>query len=145
MLRACKQQPRRGQQEKPKQLRATAKFCATRGAYDTTSASTPKKRSDKRLRKLFKECTTLSDDEIKQELQEEDSTEYGSTKSDWPAENPSMLAATNHEAATSDEYSSTKWEDFTLEGYIRRLTKLMTEICQFIGTDRRNTDHKEPD
>jgi hypothetical protein len=82
MLRTCKQQPRKGQQEKPKQLRVTAEFCATRGAYDMTGASTPKKRSDERLRKLFKECTTLSDDEIEQELQEEDSTEYRSVKSD---------------------------------------------------------------
>jgi hypothetical protein len=43
---------------------------------------TLKKRSNERLRKLFKECITLDDDEIEQELQEEDSTEYGSTKSD---------------------------------------------------------------
>jgi hypothetical protein len=42
---------------------------------------TLKKRSNEQLRKLFKECITLNDDEIKQELQEEDSTEYGSAKS----------------------------------------------------------------
>jgi hypothetical protein len=47
-----------------------------------TSAMTPKKRSNKRLRKLFKECTTLNDNEIEQELREEDSTKYGSAKSD---------------------------------------------------------------
>ncbi|GIC84189.1 uncharacterized protein Aud_000003 [Aspergillus udagawae] len=143
--KACKQQPRRGQQEKPKQLRATAEFCATRGAYDITSTSTPQRRSNERLRKLFKECTTLSDNEIEQELQEEDSTEYRSTKSNWPAENPSMLAATNHESPTSNEYSSVKWEDCTPEGYIRRLTNLTNEICQIISTDGKNTNHKEPD
>jgi hypothetical protein len=82
MSKDCKQKPKEGQQYKNKQLRATAEFYATRGAYDTTSAITPKKRSNKRLRKLFKECTTLNDDEIKQELREEDSTKYGSTKSD---------------------------------------------------------------
>jgi hypothetical protein len=47
-----------------------------------TGAITPKKRSNERLRKLFKKCTTLNDDEIEQELREEDSTEYGSAKSD---------------------------------------------------------------
>jgi hypothetical protein len=57
-------------------------FCATRGAYNIISIITPKKRSNKWLRKLFKEYTTLSDDEIKQELQEEDSTKYRSINSD---------------------------------------------------------------
>jgi hypothetical protein len=41
---------------------------------------TLKKRSNKWLRKLFKECITLNDDKIKQELWEEDSTKYRSTK-----------------------------------------------------------------
>jgi hypothetical protein len=82
MSKDCKQKPKEGQQYKNKQLRATAEFCATRGAYDTTSAITPKKRSNEQLRKLFKKCTTLDDDEIEQELREEDSTEYGSAKSD---------------------------------------------------------------
>jgi hypothetical protein len=60
-----------------------AELCATRGAYDMTGAMTPKKRSNEWLRKLFKECTTLDDDEIEQELQEEeDSTEYESANSD---------------------------------------------------------------
>jgi hypothetical protein len=82
MSKDCKQKPKEGQQYKNKQLRATAEFCATRGAYDTTGAMTPKKRSNERLRKLFKECTTLDDDEIEQELREEDSIKYGSAKSD---------------------------------------------------------------
>jgi hypothetical protein len=43
---------------------------------------TLKKRSNEQLRKLFKECITLDDDKIKQELREEDSTEYRSAKSD---------------------------------------------------------------
>jgi hypothetical protein len=42
MLKDCKQEPRKGQQHKGKQLRVTAEFCATRGAYDTTGAMTPK-------------------------------------------------------------------------------------------------------
>jgi hypothetical protein len=46
----------------------TAEFCATRGAYNMTGTITPKKRSNEQLRKLFKECITLSDDEIEQEL-----------------------------------------------------------------------------
>jgi hypothetical protein len=45
-----------------------AEFCATRGAYNITSAMTLKKRSNKWLKKLFKECITLSNDEIEQEL-----------------------------------------------------------------------------
>jgi hypothetical protein len=61
----CKQKPKEGQQYKNKQLRVIAEFCATRGAYDMTGAITPKKRSNERLRKLFKKCTTLNDDEIK--------------------------------------------------------------------------------
>jgi hypothetical protein len=61
----------------------TAELCATRGAYDMTSTMTPKKRSNERLRKLFKECMILNDDEIEQELQEEeDSTKYESVNSD---------------------------------------------------------------
>jgi hypothetical protein len=46
-----------------------------------TSTITLKKRSNKQLRKLFKECITLSNDEIEQELQEEDSTKYESVNS----------------------------------------------------------------
>jgi hypothetical protein len=60
----------------------TVEFCATRGAYNTTSAMTLKKRSDERLRKLYKECMSLSNEEIKMELEKEDSTEYESTNSD---------------------------------------------------------------
>jgi hypothetical protein len=145
-LKDCKQKPKEDQQYKNKQLRATAEFCATRGAYNTTSAITPKKRSNKRLRKLFKKCTTLNDDEIKQELREEDSTEYGSTKSDWPAETPSMLAATNQESLTSDGYSSIKWENITPEELVRKWTTLTNdEIDQTIGSDKEKTNHKEPD
>jgi hypothetical protein len=82
MSKDCKQEPRKGQQHKSKQLRVTAEFYATRGAYDTTSAMTPKKRSDERLRKLYKECTSLSNEEIKIELEKEDSTKYKSANSD---------------------------------------------------------------
>jgi hypothetical protein len=85
-----------------------------------TSAITPKKRSNERLRKLFKKCTTLNDNKIKQELWEEDSTEYRSAKSDWPAETPSMLAATNQESPTSNGYSSIKWENVTPEELVHK-------------------------
>jgi hypothetical protein len=101
MSKACKQQPRKGQQGKPKQLKATAEFHASRGAYETTGFLSAKKKSDERLRKLFK-CTTLDDAEIEPEPREEDSTEYGNTKTDWPTESPNMLAATNHDSPTSD-------------------------------------------
>jgi hypothetical protein len=93
MSKDCKQEPRKGQQHKGKQLRATAEFCATRGAYNTTSAMTLKKRSNKRLRKLYKECTSLSNEEIKMELEKEDSTKYESVNGDWPAKDSNMLAA----------------------------------------------------
>jgi hypothetical protein len=120
MLKDCKQKPKEGQQYKNKQLRATAEFCATRGAYNMTGAITLKKRSNKWLRKLFKKCITLNDDEIKQELREEDSTEYKSAKSDWPAKTPSILTATNQESPTSDGYSSIEWENITPEELVRK-------------------------
>jgi hypothetical protein len=68
-------------------------FYTTRGAYNITSTITLRKRSNEWLRKLFKECTTLSDDKIKQELWEEDSTEYRSINSDWPAKDLNVLVA----------------------------------------------------
>jgi hypothetical protein len=43
---------------------------------------TPKKRSDERLRKLYKECMSLSNEEIEMELKKEDSTEYESVNGD---------------------------------------------------------------
>jgi hypothetical protein len=57
-------------------------FYATRGAYNITSAITLKKRSDERLRKLYKKCMSLSNKEIEIELEKEDSTEYKSVNSD---------------------------------------------------------------
>jgi hypothetical protein len=128
MSKDCKQEPRKGQQHKSKQLRVTAEFCATRGAYDTTGAMTPKKRSDERLRKLYKECMSLSNKEIEMELEKEDSTEYKSANGDWPVKDLNMLAATNQEPLTSDEESSNEWEDITPEGVIRRLTALTNGI-----------------
>jgi hypothetical protein len=142
MSKDCKQEPRKGQQHKDKQLRATVEFCATRGAYNMTSAMTPRKRSNERLRKLFKECMTLSDDEIEQELREEDSTEYGSANGDWPAKDSNVLAA-NQEPLTSDEENSNEWEDVMPEGVIRRLTALTNGIHQVIGPDLENTDQDE--
>jgi hypothetical protein len=103
-----KQEPRKGQQHKGKQLRATVEFCATRGAYNTTSAITPKKRSNEQLRKLYKECTSLSNEEIKKELEKEDSTKYESINNDWPAKDLNVLAATNQEPLTSNKESSNK-------------------------------------
>jgi hypothetical protein len=43
---------------------------------------TLKKRSDERLRKLYKECTSLSNEEIEMELEKEDFTEYESANGD---------------------------------------------------------------
>lgn len=57
-----------------KELSATI----SRDDYDTTSIIKPKK-VDERLKRLYKECTSLSDKEIKIELKEEDSTDYKST------------------------------------------------------------------
>jgi hypothetical protein len=109
-----------------------------------TGAITLKKRSNERLRKLFKECMTLSDDEIEQELWEEDSTEYESANGDWPVKDLNVLAATNLELPTSDEESSNEWEDVMPEGVIRRLTVLTNGIRQVIGPDLENTNHNEP-
>jgi hypothetical protein len=107
---------------------------------------TPKKRSNKWLRKLFKEYTTLDDNEIKQELQEEDSTEYGSAKSDWPAKTPSMLTATNQESPTSNGYSSIKWENVMPEELVCKWMMLTNnEIDWTIGSNKEKTNHEEPD
>ncbi|KAH2283424.1 hypothetical protein KXW82_006749, partial [Aspergillus fumigatus] len=67
MSKDCKQQPRKGKNEK--QLRATKELSATtdRGGYDTTGTIKPRKRTNKlsavrsneQLRKLYKECTSL--------------------------------------------------------------------------------------
>jgi hypothetical protein len=53
--------------------------------------------------------------------------------------------ATNYKSLTSNKYSLTKWEDFTPEGYIYRLIKLIIKIHQFISTNKRNTNYKELD
>jgi hypothetical protein len=121
-----------------------AEFCATRGAYNITSAITPKKRSDKQLRKLYKECTSLSNKEIKIELEKEDSTKYKSANGDWPVKDSNVLAATNQEPLTSDEESSNEWEDVTPEGVIHRLTALTNGIRQVISPDLENTNHNKP-
>jgi hypothetical protein len=65
-----------------------------RNGYNTTGTIKPKK-VDERLRKLYKECTSLSDEEIEMELKKENSTNYKSANSDWPAKNSTVLAATN--------------------------------------------------
>jgi hypothetical protein len=57
-----------------------AEFYITRGAYNIISTMTLKKRSNKQLRKLFKEYITLNNNKIKQELWEGDSTKYRSIK-----------------------------------------------------------------
>jgi hypothetical protein len=105
---------------------------------------TPKKRSNKQLRKLYKECTSLSNEEIEKELEKEDSTEYKSANDDWPAKDSNVLAATNQELPTSNEESSNKWEDVTPEGVICRLTALTNRIHQVISPDLENADHNEP-
>jgi hypothetical protein len=43
---------------------------------------TPRKRSNKQLRKLYKKCMSLNNKEIEMELEKEDSTEYKSVNSD---------------------------------------------------------------
>lgn len=73
MLKDCKQQPRKGKHGE--QLCVTKELSAimNRGAYDTTGTVKLCKRtnelsvtrSNERLRKLYKECTSLSDKEIK--------------------------------------------------------------------------------
>ena len=52
-----------------------------RNRYNTTSTIKIKK-SNKQLRKLYKECMNLSNKEIKIELKKEDSTNYKSAKDD---------------------------------------------------------------
>jgi hypothetical protein len=64
-------------------MRATKELSATirRNRYNTTSTIKLKK-SNKQLRKLYKECISLSDKEIEIELKKEDSTKYESINGD---------------------------------------------------------------
>jgi hypothetical protein len=71
----------------------------------------------------------LSNEEIKIELEKEDSTEYESVNGDWPVKDLNVLTATNQELPTSDEESSNEWEDVMPEGVIYRLTALTNGIC----------------
>jgi hypothetical protein len=103
-----------------------------------TSAILPRRRSDERLRKLFKEYTTLDDDEIKKELQKEDSTEYENATNDWLKETPSMLAATNQDSLSS-KYSDTEWQD-AIDNWMT-----LENINRGIGPDREKTDQEELD
>lgn len=64
-----------------------------RNGYDTTGTIKTKK-SNERLRKLYKEYTNLSDEEIKMELEKEDSTDHESAKDDWSAKDLNVLVAT---------------------------------------------------
>lgn len=65
-----------------------------RNRYNTTNTIKTKK-SNEWLRKLYKECTNLSNEEIKIELEKEDSTNYKSAKDDWSAKDLNILTATN--------------------------------------------------
>jgi transposase InsO family protein len=103
MSKDCKQQPRKGKHEK--QLRATKELSATmdRGAYDTTGIVKPRRRtnelsvtrSNERLRKLYRECTSLSNEEIEQELKMESFTDTEYPEIDWCTADAKELAATN--------------------------------------------------
>jgi hypothetical protein len=77
-------------------MRATKELSAMigRNGYDTTGTIKLKK-VDEWLRKLYKECTSLSDEEIEMELEKENSTDYESANGDWPAKNSTVLVATN--------------------------------------------------
>jgi hypothetical protein len=121
-----------------KELSATA----SRDGYDTTSIITLKK-VDEQLRKLYKECISLSNEEIEEELKKEGSTNYKSANNDWPAKDSNVLAATNQDASTSED-DDNEWEDITPEGVIYRLTALTNDIRQVIGPDLENTDYNKP-
>jgi hypothetical protein len=109
MSKDCRKNPGKGKQQEKKQMRAMKELSATirRNRYNTTGTIKPKK-SNEQLRKLYKEYTSLSNKEIKIELEKEDSTEYESTNGDWSTKNLNVLAATNQESPTSDEDNSNK-------------------------------------
>jgi hypothetical protein len=142
MANACKQQPWKGKQDR-KQLRATKELSATTGreGYDTTGII----KIDKRLKKLYQECTSLSDEEIEVELEKEASTDYESANDDWPAKDSNVLAATNQKLSNSDADSLINWENVTPGGLIHQWTMLTSEICRTIGSDEKKTDYEEPD
>jgi hypothetical protein len=142
MANACKQQPWKGKQDR-KQLRATKELSATTGreGYDTTGII----KIDKRLKKLYQECMSLSDEEIEVELKKEASTDYESANDDWPAKDSNVLAATNQKSSNSDADSLINWENVTPGGLIHQWMTLTSEICRTIGSDEKKTDHEEPD
>ena len=80
MSNACKQQPWKGKQNGKKQLHTIKELSVTTGrdGYDTTGII----KINKRLKKLYQECTSLSDKEIEVELEKEASTNYESTNND---------------------------------------------------------------
>jgi hypothetical protein len=139
---ACKQQPWKGKQDR-KQLQVTKELSATtsREGYDTTGII----KIDKQLKKLYQECTSLSNEEIEVELEKEASTDYESANNDWPAKDSNVLAATNQKSSNSDADSLINWENVTPGGLIHQWTTLTSEIRQTISSNEKKTDHEEPD
>ncbi|KAJ8209169.1 hypothetical protein LV159_008567 [Aspergillus fumigatus] len=103
MSKDCKKNPRKGKQQEKKQMRATKELSAMigRNGYDTTG-TIKTKRSNERLRRLYKECMNLSDEEIEMELKKEDSTDHEGARDDWSAKDSNILAATNQELPNSN-------------------------------------------
>lgn len=83
MSKDCKKNLGKGKQQEKKQMRATKELSTMirRNRYDTTGTIKTKK-SNERLRKLYKECMNLSDKEIEIELEKEDSTNHENTRDD---------------------------------------------------------------
>lgn len=88
-----------------------------RNRYNTTGTIKTKK-SNKQLRKLYKECINLSNKEIKIELKKEDSTNYKSIKDDQSAKDLNILIATNQKSPNSNADSLINQENITPGGLI---------------------------
>lgn len=121
MSKDCKKNPGKGKQQEKKQMRATKELSATirRNRYDTTGTIKTKK-SNEQLRRLYKECTNLSNKEIKIELEKEDSTDHESAKDDWSAKDSNVLTATNQKSPNSNADSLIDWENITPGGLIHQ-------------------------
>jgi hypothetical protein len=120
-----------------KELNATT----SREGYDTTGTI----KIDKWLKKLYQECTSLSNKEIKVKLEKEASTNFESVNNDWPAKDSNVLTATNQKSLNSNTDSLINWENVTPGGLIHQWTTLTSEIHWTISSDKKKTNYEELD
>ena len=88
-----------------------------RNRYNTTSTIKTKK-SNKQLRKLYKEYINLSNKEIKIELKKEDSSNYKNIRDNQFTKDLNILIATNQKPPNSNTDSLINQENIMPRGLI---------------------------